>query len=144
VIVPDANLLLYAYLSASPLHVQARVWLRKVLSEPDAIGLPWLSVWAFVRICTNNRITLKPVSMDEAVEAVESWLELPHVQLLSPGERHWLVFRQMLLEGQVRGPAATDAQLAAITIEHGGILHTTDRGFARFPGLRWANPLESA
>jgi uncharacterized protein len=144
VIVLDANLPLYAYLSASPLHAQARAWLRKVFSEPGAIGLPWLSVWAFLRVSTNTRITLNPVSMNQAIEAVESWFELPHVQLLSPGERHWPVLKQMLLEGQVRGPAATDAQLAAITIEHGGILHTTDRGFARFPGLRWVNPLDSA
>jgi predicted nucleic acid-binding protein len=61
--------------------------------------------------------------------------------LLFPGERHWSIFQWMLIEGQVRGPLATDAQLAALTIEYGGVLHTTDRGFARFPGLRWINPL---
>jgi predicted nucleic acid-binding protein len=68
-------------------------------------------------------------------------MELKQVRLLSPSERHWPIFQQMLIEGQIRGPRTTDAQLAALTIEHGGVLHTTDRDFARFPGLRWVNPL---
>jgi predicted nucleic acid-binding protein len=66
---------------------------------------------------------------------------LKQVRLLSPTERHWSIFQRMLIEGQIRGPRATDAQLAALTIEHGGVLYTTDRDFARFPGLRWVNPL---
>jgi predicted nucleic acid-binding protein len=71
-------------------------------------------------------------------------MELPQVRLLVPGERHWGLFRQMLLEGKVRGPLATDAELAALTIEYGGVLYTNDRDFARFPGLRWVNPLQES
>jgi len=68
-------------------------------------------------------------------------MNLPRARVLTPGERHWSLLRRMLLDGQARGPMATDAQLAALTIEYGGVLHTTDRDFARFPGLRWVNPL---
>jgi predicted nucleic acid-binding protein len=68
-------------------------------------------------------------------------MELKNVRLLVPGERHWSHFQRMLEDGQVRGPRTTDAQLAALTIEYGGVLYTTDRDFARFPGLRWVNPL---
>jgi predicted nucleic acid-binding protein len=69
-------------------------------------------------------------------------MEQPNVRLLPAGEQHWSLLRQMLLEGQARGPSISDADLAALTVEYGGTLHTTDRDFARFPGLRWTNPLE--
>ncbi len=75
---------------------------------------------------------------------IQEWMELPNVRLLSPGERHWIVFQKMILEGQVRGKMITDAQLAALTMEYGGVLYTADRDFARFPGLRWVNPLIEA
>jgi len=80
--------------------------------------------------------------MQKAVALVNQWLIRPHVQTLAPGERHWTIYRQMLIEGQVRGPLTSDAQLAALTIEFGGVLYTTDRDFTRFPGLRWINPLQ--
>ena len=79
--------------------------------------------------------------MDEAAGIVGQWANLPVVHLLAPGDRHWSFFRQMLLEGKVSGPLTTDAELAALTIEHGGVLYSTDRDFARFPGLKWINPL---
>jgi predicted nucleic acid-binding protein len=72
---------------------------------------------------------------------VDGWLDQPTVRLLAPGERHWRLFRQMIAEGQARGPLISDAQIVALAIEHGGVLHTTDRDFARFPGLRWINPI---
>jgi hypothetical protein len=68
-------------------------------------------------------------------------LEQPNVRVLTPGDDHWLLLRRMIVEGQASGPLVSDAQLAALTIEYGGVLHTTDRDFARFPGLRWKNPL---
>ncbi len=80
--------------------------------------------------------------MKIAVGIVEQWLGRPRVRTLVPGQSYWTVLQKMLTEGQAKGPLTTDAQLAAITIEHGGVLHTTDRDFARFPGLRWTNPLE--
>lgn len=79
--------------------------------------------------------------MEQAVGIVQRWLELKQVCMIAPGERHWSLLQRMLIEGQVRGPNTTDAELAALAIEHGGVIYSTDRDFARFPGLRWVNPL---
>ena len=143
-IVVDANILLYAQDSTSAHHFAARVWVDQVFSGQETIGLPWQSVWAFLRISTNRRIYAAPLSMEHAIGLAEEWLALPQVQLMVPGDKHWKLLKDMLLKGRVRGPESTDAQLAAISIEYGGVLYTADRGFARFPGLRWVNPLESA
>ncbi|HXH66030.1 MAG TPA: TA system VapC family ribonuclease toxin [Candidatus Limnocylindrales bacterium] len=142
-IVLDANLLLYAYDSISAKHEQAREWVEKILSEEIVVGLPWQTVAAFIRIATNPRIPGERLTLDQAVEVVDQWLEQPNVLLLSPGDQHWSILRKMLIAGQARGPLTTDAQLAALTIEHGGVLHTADRGFGRFSGLAWTNPIES-
>jgi toxin-antitoxin system PIN domain toxin len=140
-IVVDVNLLLYAYDGRATPHEQARLWWQSVISGPELIGLPWQTIHGFLRISTNTRISGNQVSMESSLTLVEQWMNLPHVRVLTPGERHWSILRRMLLEGQARGPMVTDAQLAALTIEYGGVLHTTDRDFARFPGLRWVNPL---
>jgi uncharacterized protein len=144
VIVLDANLLLHAQDSTSERHVAARTWLESVLSGPELIGLPWQVAWAFLRLSTNPRIFTHSLSMEQAIVVIQYWIGLKQVRLLVPGERHWSLLRQMLIEGQVRGPLTTDAELAALTIEYGGVLHTTDRNFARFPGLRWVNPLQAS
>jgi toxin-antitoxin system PIN domain toxin len=141
VIVLDVNILLYAYDSASAEYKRARAWLETVFSGQEPVGLPWQTVSAFLRIHTNTRLPGDRFTMQEAAEVVDEWMELPQVHFLVPGQRHWSLFRRALLEGQVRGPLTTDAELAAITIEYGGVLYTTDRDFARFPGLRWINPL---
>jgi hypothetical protein len=143
-IIPDANLLIYAYDSKAVQHRAARIWLGKVASSTELIGLPWQTVSAFIRITTNSRLTGDRFPTSKAIGVVQQWMELKNVRLLVPGEHHWSHFQRMLVEGQVRGPLATDAQLAALTIEYGGVLHTTDRGFAGFPGLRWVNPLLEA
>jgi len=91
---------------------------------------------------TNPRLSGKRFTPQEAAELVEQWLEQPNIRLLAPGDQHWVLLRQLMLDGQARGPLVTDAQPAALTTEYGGILQTTDRDFARFPGLRFANPLE--
>jgi uncharacterized protein len=141
VIVLDANLLIYAYRFSSPDHVRAREWVEGILSGDELIGLRWQTISAFARILTNPNLGGDRFSTAEIVSIIQEWIELPNVRLLSPGERHWSVFQRVLLEGQVRGPMITDAQLAALTIEYGGVLHTADRDFSRFHGLRWANPL---
>ena len=140
-IVLDVNLLLYAYDGRSIQHDRARLWWQSVISGPELIGLPWQTIHGFLRISTDTRISGNQVSMESSLALVEQWMNLPNVRVLTPGERHWSNLRRMLLEGQARGPMVTDAQLAALTIEYGGVLHTTDRDFARFPGLRWVNPL---
>jgi toxin-antitoxin system PIN domain toxin len=141
VIVLDANLLLYAYDEAFAEHARARTWLEDVFSGEEPVGLPWQTVSAFLRIHTDPRLPGDRLTMDEAVRLVDQWMMLPQVQLLAPGAHHWSEFRRMLVEGTVRGPMTTDAALAALTIECGGVLYTNDRDFARFPGLRWVNPL---
>jgi toxin-antitoxin system PIN domain toxin len=141
VIVLDANILLYAYDSASPHHGKARAWIEEALSGTTPVGLPWQTISAFLRIMTNPKLPGERFALEEAVALVDRWLEQPNVRLLASGDDHWLLFRQMILEGQAPGELITDAQLAALTMEYGGSLHTTDRDFARFPGLRWINPL---
>jgi hypothetical protein len=141
VIVPDANLLLYAYDRNSDQHPSAGQWLRQILSGPDTVGLSWLTVGAFLRIATNSRLGRSQLPMTTAINIVDEWLAMRAVRLIVPGEGHWAILREILIAGRVQGPVTTDAQLAALTIEHGAMLYTNDRDFARFPGLRWVNPL---
>ena len=140
-IVLDANVLLYAYDSTSSQHEKARHWVEHTFSEETPVGLPWPTVSAFLRIITNPKLPGERFTVQEAVQIIDQWLNQPNVRLLAPGEDHWPLLRQMIVDGQAQGPLISDAQLAALTIEYGGVLHTTDRDFARFPGLRWLNPL---
>jgi uncharacterized protein len=137
----DVNILLYAYDSSSPFHQKARAWLEKTLSSDDLVGIPWQNVIAFLRIVTNPRLPGRRFTLAEAIRIVESWLDQPNVRMLAPGEEHWPILSRTLTEGQATGPLISDGSLAALAIEHGAVLYTTDRDFARFPGLRWSNPL---
>ncbi|MGD1024879.1 MAG: TA system VapC family ribonuclease toxin [Candidatus Sulfotelmatobacter sp.] len=137
----DANILLYAYDAAASQHIKARAWVETVFSDVEPVGLPWQSLSAFLRIMTDLRLPGKRFTVVEAAEFVNQWLEQPNVRVLTPGDEHWLIFRKMIVDGQASGPLVSDAHLAALTLEYGGVLYTTDRDFARFPGLRWTNPL---
>ena len=137
----DANLLIYAHDSASAHHELARRWLETTFSGSEQIGLTWMVVLAFVRITTSPRPLEHPFSIAEAVELVAGWLERPTVALVHPGERHWEILRNLLVEGQAPGSLVMDAHLAALAVEHGATLATTDKDFTRFPGLRVFNPL---
>ena len=140
-IVVDANLLIYSYDLDSAHHKKSLSWLEELLSGVEAVGLPWPSVSVFLRVITNRRLPGTRVTLEQAVQVVDQWLQQPNVQVLVPADQHWSVLRQMILEGRASGPLVSDAEIAAITIEQGAVLHTTDRDFARFPGLRWKNPL---
>jgi len=144
VILIDANLLLYAYDMASPHHRRARDWLRGVLSGDEEVRIPLASALAFIRIGTNAAVFDRPLEPVAAVGIVESWFEQDGVALALPTGQHWRTLRSMVETGQARGPLVSDAQLAALTLEHGGVLMTTDRDFARFEGLKFSNPLTSA
>lgn len=141
-IVIDANLLLYAYGESSPHHEKARIWLEKTLSGSETVGLPWQTVAAFVRIATDSRVPGFRRAAVEVLGAVEDWLKQPNVTTLVPGDGYWSLLRRMIIEGQASGPLVSDAEIAALTIEYGGVLQTADRDFARFPGLQWVNPLQ--
>lgn len=138
----DANLLIYAYNPAAEQHAAAKRWLETVMAGRTPVRLAWVTVLAFVRIMTHPQVFKRPFSMHEAVETVDAWLAQPSVALIGPSDDHWSVLRRMLLNGQASGSLSTDAHLAALAVEHGATLFTTDRDFARFPDLRFANPLE--
>lgn len=142
-ILVDANLLLNAYNPAFERHRRARNWLEDVLSRPNPVCLAWTTILAFLRIATNPRAFERPLTIGEAIPIVSAWLALPMVAILEPGERHWAILRDLLSQTQARGPAVTDAHLAALALEHGAALYTSDRDFVRFPGLRIVNPLDA-
>jgi toxin-antitoxin system PIN domain toxin len=141
VILVDANLLLYAYHPRAEQHAASRAWLEATLSGPELVRFAWLTLWAFMRIGTNPRAFERPLSVLEAETAVSSWLGQPAAGILEPGERHWDILRELMREGQTVGPLVMDAVLAALAVEHGATLCTTDRDFSRFSGLKWTNPL---
>jgi hypothetical protein len=141
----DANLLLYAYDAEHERHAAARAWLEGAFDGDEEVRIPLVSALAFIRIGTNPAVYRVPMAASEAVDIVRAWLEQPGVELGLPTDRHWETMRRLVHEGQARGPLATDAHLAALAIEHGATLYTTDRDFARFEGLRFVNPIaESA
>ncbi len=137
----DANILLYAYHSGAPEHPACRRWLEEALNGWQPLLLPWVTILAFLRISTNLRVFRTPLTMAEATDAVQSWLAQPVVQLLHPGERHWDTLCGLLAGAQISGHLVADAHLAALALENGATLCTTDRDFSRFPGLKLLNPL---
>lgn len=142
-ILVDANLLLYAYDPDSPRHEASRRWLEEVLSGTGLVRFAWITLWAFLRISTNPRVFVRPLSSAEAMDAVTEWLAQPNAGILDPGERHLEILAALLRDGQAAGPLVMDAALAALAIEHGATLCSTDRDFARFDGLDWRDPLAS-
>lgn len=142
-IVPDANLLIYAVNHDAPNHRFARDWLEEVLSGSTPVGLAWLVLIAFIRITTHPRILQKPLSSQAAVDYVAGWLEQPFVTALNPGERHWMILSRLLSNHGAGGNLTNDAHLAAIAIEHGATLASADHDFQRFEGLEFFNPLHA-
>jgi toxin-antitoxin system PIN domain toxin len=142
-ILVDANVLIYAYHPQAAQHAAAKQWVEGVFSGAMPVRLAWTTVVAFVRIMTSAQVFRRPLTLEEALAAIDSWLAVPVVDLLVPGDRHWAILREMLVGGQAIGPLASDADLAALAIEHGAVLATTDRDFARFPGLETINPLDT-
>ena len=140
-ILVDANILLYAEDSLHPRNQQAREWWDGQLSQTETVCLCWTVLSAFIRIGTNPRVFEHPLSLEQALARVQSWLDQPCTRVVRPTERHWTVFQQMLTDGQAIANLVTDAHLAALAIEHGCELASTDSDFARFPKLKWRNPL---
>jgi len=140
-IVPDVNLLLYAEIDAFACHAAARRWWEGVLSGPRAVGLAPVALFGFLRLSTNRRVFTEPLSAEGAIARVHGWLERPQVVTLVPGSRHVETALRLLGQLGTGGNLATDVQLAAHAIEHGGEVYSNDTGFGRFEGLRWVNPL---
>ncbi|HEU0236784.1 MAG TPA: TA system VapC family ribonuclease toxin [Candidatus Limnocylindrales bacterium] len=137
----DANLPLYAYDRGSTRHVAARSWFEAVLSGSEPIRFAVVTLLAYVRIATNPAVYERPLDSATAVGHVRSWLERPNVEIATPSDRHWAILADLASAGQARGPLVMDAHLAALAIEHGATLMSTDRSLARFPGLRMRDPL---
>jgi len=141
VILVDANILLYAEDALSPHHTAACAWWDSQLSGHSPVCLCWTVLSAFIRIGTNPRVFNHPLSLDQAISRVQSWIEQPPVRIVSPTQRHWEIFQKMLREGQAVANLVTDAHLATLAVEHGCELISTDSDFSRFPDLQWRNPL---
>jgi len=141
-ILVDANILLYAEDSLSRHHDQARQWWDTQLSGSAPVCLCWTVMNAFIRIGTNPRVFERPLSLEEATSCVQGWLDQPCTRVVVPTERHWDVFRQLLVDGKATANLVMDAHLAALSIEHGCELQSADLDFSRFPKLKWTNPLE--
>jgi toxin-antitoxin system PIN domain toxin len=137
----DLNLLLYAVNRDSPRHGRARAWLQEAVSGEERIALPWTVILGFIRLTTNARVFERPLSAEAALQTVDDLLSQPSVSALEPGDGHWGILRDLLIEAGTAGNLTTDAHLAALAIEHGGELCSTDSDFARFKLLRWTNPL---
>jgi hypothetical protein len=140
-IIPDVNLLVYAYNSDAPEHRKARTWWESALSETRPIALPWVVLLGFVRIMTSRRILVSPFAPAEAIANVRSWLDQPQTQIIHPGPRHLDLIEDLAGRARVTGEMITDLHLAALAIEHQAELQSNDADFGRFPGLRWSNPL---
>ena len=138
----DANVLLHAYHPRSDDHDVCRRWLEDAFSGSVPVHLAWISILAFLRISTSARVFERPLGMAEARAIVASWLAAPAVSVLESGERYWEVLSKLLVNSQVSGALVTDAALAALALEHGLTVCTTDRDFTRFAGLRVLNPTE--
>lgn len=142
-IVPDLNLLIYAYQPDAKHHRAARRWWEELLGSDARVGIPWVVILGFTRLTTTRNVLLNPVSSRDALACVKDWFSAPGPFHLNPGPRH-LEILETTLQDTVGGPLTTDAHLAALSIEHQAELHSNDLDFGRFAGLRWFNPLAAS
>ena len=139
-IIPDLNLIVYAYNGGSSEHAAARKGWEGLMRGSTTVGLPWVVIVGFIRLTTTRNVFAQPCTVKDSLQCVESWLAQPVVMPLNPGPRHFESLKQAM--GHTAGGAlTTDAHLAALAIEFQAELHSGDTDFARFPGLRWKNPL---
>jgi toxin-antitoxin system PIN domain toxin len=141
--VVDINLLIYALNTDTPNHLQAKKWLEASLSEDEPVGLAWIVILGFLRIITSAKIMPSPLSPEIAIEIIEEWLHHPTVKVIVAGERHWDILKELLAPLGTAANLTSDAHLAALAIEYGARLYSTDNDFSRFSKLRWINPIEN-
>jgi hypothetical protein len=138
----DLNLLLYAVNRDAVHHGAARRWLERTLSGAETIGFPWAVLLGFLRIATSGRVFRSPLQPEEAIAIVDGWLARPNVVPVVPGDGHWGTLRGVLAQVGTAGNLTTDAHLAALALDTGAELCSTDADFGRFRGVRWVNPLK--
>ena len=140
-ILVDANVLIYAIDADSPHHRSARRWLEEALSGTAPIGLAWIVILAFLRLITRSGVLRSPLPPERAMAFVDEWLAQPYVRAVSPGEGHWTILRKLLRDSGTAGNLTSDAHLAALALELGASVCSTDADFERFPGIDRINPL---
>jgi toxin-antitoxin system PIN domain toxin len=140
-ILVDANLLIYAVNRDAPLHRKAKAWLESAVSGPESAGFSWNVLLAFLRLTTQPGLFCNPLSMETAFAVISGWLDQPSATVVHAGPRHLRVLRKLLLPAGAAGNLACDAQLAALAIEHGVELCSSDADFARLQSLQWKKPL---
>jgi len=139
-ILPDVNVLVYAFRSDAAHHKRSKQWLDAIVADDTQFGISPLTLSAVVRITTNRRVFEKPSGIDEAFGYCGDLLAQPHCEIVEPGDRHWQIFERLCIDTNTRGPRVTDAWFAALAIERGCTWITYDRDYARFPGLSWQEP----
>jgi toxin-antitoxin system PIN domain toxin len=144
VILVDANLLVYAHNADADEHERAREWIERQFSGTARVGLPWVALLAFVRLTSNPAIMRKPARPAAAWRYVLEWLERDNVWIPAPGPAHAKILGGLLTDRSMTSRLVPDAHLAALALEHGLTLCTTDGDFSRFAGLKWHNPLAVA
>lgn len=137
----DLNVFVYAIDESSTRHEAARDWTQDALSGPGTIGLAWNVLLGFLRLSTHAAVFKNPLTVIQAVDLVDSWLAQPCTTVVQPTARHASVLRELLVPLGTGGNLTSDAHLAALAIEHGAELCSTDADFSRFPGVRWTDPL---
>ena len=138
---PDVNVLIYAHREDAPEHHRYAAWLRALAASDEPFAVAEVVLASFLRIVTNGRIFDPPTPMETAIAFCQRLVEWPYAVLVAPSRRHWDLF--VALCANIQGPLVTDAYLAALAVEHGCELITTDSDFARFNGLRWRHPLSA-
>jgi len=137
----DANVLLYNHNEDAAQHEAIVAWLGEQRTIGETIGLSWITLWAFLRVSTNPKLWPVAKSVDDAWQIVQEWMRHPAVVMVEPGARHAEILENLMGAERVTGPKVTDAALAALAIEYGAVLASTDRDCRRFPTLRWVNPV---
>ena len=140
-IVPDLNLLIYAYNDGAPYHDSAIKWWEDLVNGVERVGIPWAVSIGFVRLMTHPRVLIHPVTVQEAVDHVQKWFSFPHITPINPGAEHMNHLSQSLTAAGVGANLVTDSHIAALAMEYQAEVHSNDGDFSRFPGLRWRNPL---
>lgn len=138
---PDVNLLVYAYDDGSPRHDAAKEWLEDVLSGAETVAFAWSALVGFLRVTTNPRALANPWRSADAFEVIDAWLAQPNATIVHPTARHAAILRELLAPLGTGGNLTNDAHLAALAIEHGATLYSSDNDFSRFAGLNWIDPL---
>ena len=140
-IIPDVNLLVYAHNRAAKGHAEARAWWEDLIEREQPVGLAWAVMLGFVRLVTHPAVLVAPLAPVDALTYVRGWLDRSNVRIVEPGPRHLDLLDEIFRATGVAGSLTTDTHLAALAIEHQAELHSNDADFARFPGLRWRNPI---